>query len=527
MKHSYITVTDQFCGAGGSSQGVRNFSNKMGGGIEVSMALNHWKLAIETHNTNFPDTFHDCTDISACDPRRYMATDILITSPECTNHSLAKGRKRIQSQLDLFDSSLLDPSAERSRATMWDVCRFAEYHNYNLIIVENVVDARSWIMWEAWLNAMFILGYAHKCVYLNSMHAHPTPQSRDRMYIVFWKKGNKAPDLEYKPKAFCGACETEIDSIQSWRNPRKQFGKYRQQYDYRCPRCSSIVEPYYFAAFNVIDWTIPGKRIGDRKKDLAPNTRARIQYGLKKHGNSDFIIYLDHSNSGHLVSGINDAINTQTTAQVAALVTTGGYNGRSVPISNAEPTITTQHNFGVVGVPAMMIKNYGGGFDPKYAAIGLNEKAATITTTDHHGVLAIPSIPMIIENNGTSTYRDINKPIGAITAGGINHGILSSESVNAFLSYYYGNVQVSGLNVPTGTVTTKERVALVLKPTGKIDIEDCTYRMLKPHEVQAAMAFGSDYIVLGNSRDKVRQLGNAVTPPAMAWLIERVCNSLM
>ena len=147
MKHSYITVTDQFCGAGGSSQGVRNFSNKMGGGIEVSMALNHWKLAIETHNTNFPDTFHDCTDISACDPRRYMATDILITSPECTNHSIAKGRKRIQSQLDLFDSSLIDPSAERSRATMWDVCRFAEYHNYNLIIVENVVDARSWIMW--------------------------------------------------------------------------------------------------------------------------------------------------------------------------------------------------------------------------------------------------------------------------------------------------------------------------------------------------------------------------------------------
>ena len=450
-KNSYITVTDQFCGAGGSSQGVRNFSNKMGGGIEVSMALNHWKLAIETHNTNFPDTFHDCTDISACDPRRYMATDILITSPECTNHSLAKGKKRIQSQLDLFDQSLLDPSAERSRATMWDVCRFAEYHNYNLIIVENVVDARSWVMWEAWLNAMFVLGYNHKCVYLNSMHAHPTPQSRDRMYIVFWKKGNKAPDLEYKPKAFCGCCEKEIDSVQSWRNPRKQFGKYRQQYDYRCPRCSTIVEPYYYAAFNVIDWTIPGQRIGDRKKDLAPNTRARIEYGLKKHGNSDFVIYLDHSKAGHLTSGIKDPINTQTTAQVAALITRGGYNGNSQPISDPEPTITTQHNFGIVGVPLrQFIVNHKKNMNPK----SIGDPIGTMTTKDGFGILAPP---MIIENNGTSTFRDINKPIGAITAGGINHGILSNESVNAFLSYYYGNAQVSGLDVPTGTMTTKER----------------------------------------------------------------------
>ncbi|HZK68114.1 MAG TPA: DNA cytosine methyltransferase [Paludibacter sp.] len=531
-KNSYITVTDQFCGAGGSSQGVRNFSNKIGGGVEVKMALNHWKLAIETHNTNFPDTFHDCTDISACDPRRYMSTDILITSPECTNHSLAKGKKRIQSQMDLFNQSILDPSAERSRATMWDVPRFAEYHNYNLIIVENVVDARSWVMWEAWLNAMNLLGYNHKCVYLNSMHAHPTPQSRDRMYVVFWKKGNKAPDLEYKPKAFCGVCEKEVDSIQSWKDSRKQFGKYRQQYNYRCPRCAMIVEPYYYAAFNVIDWSIKSMRIGDRKKELAPNTMARIRYGLEKHGNSDFVVYLDHSKSGHLISGINDPIRTQTTAQVSA----------------------------IVSMPGMLVKNYGGAFEPKHSSIGLNEKVATITTHDHHGVLGIPvqpfivehfgsstvrslnsplgavmtkdkygilAPPMIVENFGTSTVRGIDKPIGTITAGGINHGILSSESVNAFLAYYYGNNQASGMTDPIGTIPTKDRVALVMRPTEKVDINDCTYRMLKPSEIKAAMAFDPDYTVCGNGDQQVRQLGNAVTPPAMAWLIERAVKSLM
>lgn len=124
MKNSYITVTDQFCGAGGSSQGARKILEPLGG--EVKLALNHWKLAIETHNTNFPDTLHDCTDVSACDPRRYPSTDILITSPECTNHSLAKGQKTVKAQLDLFDKGKLDPAAERSRATMWDVVRFAE-----------------------------------------------------------------------------------------------------------------------------------------------------------------------------------------------------------------------------------------------------------------------------------------------------------------------------------------------------------------------------------------------------------------
>lgn len=131
-KSSAITVTDQFCGAGGSSEGVKRFAqrSKLRNGLHVRMALNHWKLAIETHNTNHPDTDHDCTDISACDPRRYPSTNILITSPECTNHSLAKGQRRKHLQQgDIFRDGTIDPAADRSRATMWDVPRFAEYQS--------------------------------------------------------------------------------------------------------------------------------------------------------------------------------------------------------------------------------------------------------------------------------------------------------------------------------------------------------------------------------------------------------------
>lgn len=35
-----------------------------------------------------------------------------------------------------------------------------------------------------------------------------------------------------------------------------------------------------------------------------------------------------------------------------------------------------------------------------------------------------------------------------------------------------------------------------------------------------------DYTVLGNRREKVRQLGNGVTPPAAEWLIRAVLDSL-
>ena len=44
MKNSYITATDQFCGAGGSTSGAKL------AGVEVKMALNHWGLVAKKLN---------------------------------------------------------------------------------------------------------------------------------------------------------------------------------------------------------------------------------------------------------------------------------------------------------------------------------------------------------------------------------------------------------------------------------------------------------------------------------------------
>ncbi|SFA60918.1 DNA (cytosine-5)-methyltransferase 1 [Rhodococcoides kroppenstedtii] len=161
-----LTLTDLFCGAGGSSTGASQVP-----GVTVRVASNHWKLAVDTHNENHPDADHVCADLSQIDPRYFPTTDIGWFSPECTNHSIAKGKKRADSTPDLFGEVLPDAAAERSRATMWDVVRFTEVHRYRAVLVENVVDAWNWTPFRAWLMAMDSLGYHHEVVYLNSMHA--------------------------------------------------------------------------------------------------------------------------------------------------------------------------------------------------------------------------------------------------------------------------------------------------------------------------------------------------------------------
>lgn len=516
MKSSTITVTDQFCGAGGSSTGA------VAAGAEVRLALNHWRLAVETHNANHPNTDHDCTDIQACDPRRYRSTTILITSPECTNHSLAKGqRRKWQAQMELFGEAIIREEEERSRATMWDVPRFAEYHQYEAIIVENVVDARYWSMWEAWLMAMHALGYRHECVYMNSMHAHPTPQSRDRMYVVFWKKGNGAPDLAVRPVAYCPHCGGNHEAFQSWKNPAKKWGKYRQQYVFRCSVCNTVVEPYYYAAWNAIDWSIVGERIGDRAKPLSPKTMARIQAGIAKYGTQPMVVASRYS------SGIESRVKPAATEPLG--------------------TQPTDVSHGIV-VPFLLGSEYDAAGDKTRPAT----QAAWTQTTRQTAAICVPP-PVIVENYGTSKGGKLaSDAIGAITAGGVKHGLLvgnytpgwarssaeptgtittsdhhgivTSEALASFLQYYYsGSHQTSHATEAVRTVTTTDRAALV-QPA--VALEECRYRMLRPHEIKAAMAFPSSYIVLGNSREQTRQLGNAVTPPAMQWLVERVMDSL-
>ncbi|MFB7500079.1 DNA cytosine methyltransferase [Streptomyces sp. NPDC056161] len=388
--------TDGFAGAGGSSTGIRQ-----AGGV-VRTALNHWRLAVDVHNANHPETDHDCADISQVDPRRYPTTTFAWFSPSCTNHSIAKGARRHRDATpDLFGEVLPDEAAERSRATMWDVVRFAEHHRYRAIIVENVVDARDWILWPAWISAMHAMKYRSRLVCLNSMHAQAlgdgAPQSRDRAYVIFWLEGERDPDFDKftRPTAHCGKCDKAVRAVQVWKNPDRRYGKYKSQYVWRCPtaRCHAEVFPAVRPAADAIDWTLPAVRIGDRAKPLAEKTMKRVRDGFDTYG-------------------------------VPLLVPVEGRDGKQArPAALPMRTCTARNETGIA-VPPYIVELRGGGSTHR----PVSDPLATVCASGNHHGLTVPNLVVPYYGNGTA--RPAAEPIPTVTTVD-RHAIVPSAVVTA------------------------------------------------------------------------------------------------
>jgi len=540
-----LTMTDLFCGAGGSSTGAVSVP-----GVRVAMAANHWRLAIETHNANHPETAHDCADISQVDPRRYPATDILWASPECTNHSKAKGRKQ-HKQPDLFGEVLPDEAAERSRATMWDVVRFTEQHDYRAVIVENVVEVADWSsargtkggLFTSWLGAMHAAGYRHRIVSMNSMHAGlygaPAPQSRDRVYVTFWREGERAPDLEHmqRPAAYCGSCDQVVAAMQWWKKGDGQTrpGRYRSQYVYRCPnvKCrNQIVEPAWLPAESIIDWSNPGVRLGDRERPLAEKTMRRIQIGmdrywapmLTEHGGNPYDAadpkharYGDPS-SYYRVWPLSDPTQTMHTRESKALayhpdtlaalaVPVEGRDGKEArPTSGPLRTATTRNETGLA-FPAFLTELRGGGSTARAAS----EALSTVTASGNHHGLVMPYY-------GRGRTAPTSEALSTVTT--VDRHALLTPSGGTW------NDDARPTSEPTRAMTTREAYALASADRPAVDLADVRFRMLEPHEISRAMGFPVEYVMQGNRRERVKLAGNAVTPNSARDLIATVAAAI-
>lgn len=498
-----VTVTDLFCGAGGSSLGAETVE-----GVRLEMAANHWATAIDVHQTHFPHARHDLADISQADPRRYPRTDILLASPECTYHSQARGVSRRQQDITLFDTP--DAAADRSRATMWDVGRFAEQKHYDCIVVENVVEATKWTGWTHWLGWLTSLGYDHRVLSHNSMF-HGVPQSRDRIYVVFWRRGIR-PDLELEVDGWCVRCDRWQPSRQAWRNERT-VGRYRQQWHWACTVCgretTAVTEP----AAKIIDWSLDCPRIGDRVRPLADKTRARILAGLQRYGWVPVVTagagHVWEATPGMRARALTAPLPTQHTSSVTALATPPGFlvqtargkgpSGRVHRIDVPHPSVCASDDRLSLIVP---LRRNG---DPQTT----NRPVPTITAGgNHHGLL------MRNNDGGPEMVTPLNEPARTIT----------TKGHQSLLMPYYGNGACQPVERPAPTVTTRDRCAIV-DPERAVD--DCGFRMLEPHEIAAAMAFPDGYIPAELSKkDRVKLAGNAVTPPAMAWIVGRVARAL-
>ncbi|MEQ6899252.1 DNA cytosine methyltransferase [Microbacterium sp. KR10-403] len=544
-----LTVTDLFCGAGGSSSGL------VAAGYRVVIAANHWALAIESHQVNHPDTDHSQADISQVDPRYFPTTDILWASPECTNHSIAKGVKRLRAENEaLFELEgarpLVDEAANRSRATMWDVPRFAEHHRYKAIIIENVVDAAKWVMFPAWLQAMELLGYRHQMVWLNSMHAQvgglPAPQSRDRMYIVFWRadiatKSNPAPNIGKwtRPLALCLE-HGEIRAVQAFKK-KTQWGRYRAQYVYRCPECWAVVEPGWLPASSIIDWSLPAPRIGDREKPLAEKTRERIRRGIERYwaplvvkaaGNT-YDAASGKPGNYLRVSQLGDPIPTQSgTAEHGVTVPPAFLaqfreRERTATLDETLPTVVADG-----ANHALIVNNLSGNDDARSRLV--SEALPSIVAGGNHASLLIPvegregkdaasaAAPMRTQSTRNETgilvplrnhgvAKPTDEPIDTVVANGNHHALVMRN----FTPRGDAAQMTTPITEPIRALTTSGTQSL-LEPGAPIslDVDDAGFRMLEPHEIKAGMGFAADYLLLGSKRDKVKQAGNAVTPPA-------------
>lgn len=161
-----IRGLDLFSGAGGSSWGAKS------AGVDIVAAFDLWPLAGETHKINFPhaEFFEGRLEEQDLDAlvKRLGKIDIILASPECTNHSPAKGNK---------------PRCEKSKDTAFQVVRFARAFKPRWLVIENVVSMRRWKRYAEFKQALQALGYKLREQVHNAAD-FGVPQSRRRLFLT-------------------------------------------------------------------------------------------------------------------------------------------------------------------------------------------------------------------------------------------------------------------------------------------------------------------------------------------------------
>lgn len=173
------TFVDLFCGGGFGARGA-----VQGGGVPL-MGLDAWDLATKTYKANFPEADIITQRIEEVDipslGKKYQP-DVLLTSPECTSHSIARGAK---------------PGLESSRETAIGIIPWVEALSPRWLIVENVNRMKKWQRHDELVQTIRDLGYEVSDLFLNSAD-FGSAQARKRMFLVCDREKTKVTDVDLK-----------------------------------------------------------------------------------------------------------------------------------------------------------------------------------------------------------------------------------------------------------------------------------------------------------------------------------------
>lgn len=469
---SILRAADLFCGAGGTTTGAH-----MSGRVEVRLAVNHWRTAVQTHKANHEHVRHVCAEIDMVDPRDFVSLgiDVLLASPECVFHSNARGGK---------------PVDDQRRATAWCVPRWAEVLRPKWIIVENVREFEDWAplgtdnkplkskkgqIFDAWVNTLRALNYHVEWRLLNSADFGAATK-RVRLFVV----------------ARRGASRQTIP----W-------------------PAGSHTKAQWTPAAAIIDWNLPCPSILERKRPLADKTLRRIEIGLRKFcgpAAEPFIVKMRRNET---------ALNTLivATRENHAIIAPfflprqGHYDchrdkpGKS--LGEPLPVITASHGPGQLVMPFIITFHNGG--DGERRNYSIDEPLPVQDTQNRHSLVS----PFMVDVNHGDGERSpggrvhsLDDPLGSLTT---RHG---KSLVLPFLTSYFANGKPQDAAQPLSTLTTKHRHGLamvqLIQTMEELGIIDVGFRMLEPHELAAAQGFPAGYEIYGSKAEQVKQIGNSV-----------------
>jgi DNA (cytosine-5)-methyltransferase 1 len=486
-----LKAADLFCGGGGFTTGA-----EQSGRVDVVLAVNHWRTAIFTHQNNHPNTRHICARIDDIDPRHDKSIpelDLLLASPECTHHSIARGGRPIDDQ---------------KRATPWHVCVWAEAKRPKWLVIENVREFRDWgplgddcrpiksrkgEIFRQWVKALEAIGYQVDHQILNAADFGAATK-RLRLFIVA-RRGHSRRDIPWPEPTHAG----------HWR-----------------------------PAYDIIDWSKPCPSIFSRKRPLAEKTLRRIEIGLRKfvgEAAEPFIVTLRRNMDGWSVGEPIATVTAGGKHQALAMpFLTQYHNGpdgenRNYGLGRPVPTLDTQNRYGLT-VP-FLVPHFGEreGQEPRTHSI--TEPAPTVTGQGA-GSLAVP---FILPRTGIYDSKESLKRSRGVDE--VLPTIIASHTpghlVLPFLTKYYGTGSVQPTNEPLDTVTTKDRFGLAMvslvQTMQELGVVDIGFRMLDVDELARAQGFPGGYYLHGTRAEQVKQVGNAVCPPVAKALCETIAEA--